>query len=152
MVILGLVSYKKVAGLMNTPDGRKATGGFQKMLSSAIAAPKCGQSLLQIRGALESYRTDHKQKYPATLSALVPDYLPDKSVISVGDVALQPAYTPPKTGSSAETPIVSYDLGNNNLINMKEAAVSQQIIVVLRKDGRIFSNQIQRTEMFPPNH
>ncbi len=148
-VLIGLVSYKKLSTLMATPGGRKASGGFQKMISSAIAAPKCGQSLVQIRSAIQSYQADHKNKYPPSLDALVPDYIASKSVITVGDADVRPSYTPPRAGHASAAPLVTYDLGDNALITTREASVSQQIKVVLQQDGHIFNDQIQRTEMFP---
>ncbi|HZT40610.1 MAG TPA: hypothetical protein VFA07_00405 [Chthonomonadaceae bacterium] len=123
--------------------------GFQRMMSNAMSAPQCAQRLVYVREALDSYRKDHKGAYPASLSALVPHYLNDDSYLSCqGGETSAFVYTPPKSDSPADTPVASYSFGESQFMATTRGQVSQTTIVRLLKDGRVVSDQINRTTFY----
>jgi hypothetical protein len=123
--------------------------GAKNLLQSAFSAPQCGQSLGQVRVALEDYRRANKGQYPEDLSALVPNYMhPDILDACGGDVKqlgnrLQ--YFPPKATTPPDAPVVSIHFGDSSIVPTQV----QTLYVRLLKDGRVVLDQVARTEILP---
>lgn len=135
LVILVVISFYII--------GKKFGGFIQNSVSSQR---DCAQSLVGIRTALRDYQTKHNGKYPAKLSDLVPDYLSDRSALTCnGDPATETTYTPPKQDAPEETAVVSFTGPESTMMEVGQSQLSQRVVVRLLKDGRIVSDQMQRT-------
>ncbi len=139
VVVIGVAGVMRIARDPN----------FRKAINSAASAPQCGQNLQSVRDGLEAYRNAHGGKYPPMLAALSPKYLTDPSLLvcgSQGGERMKTEYTPPKSDSSADAPIVSYVGGETTLLAGKMTRIGS---IRLLRDGRIVSDQVQRMEIVP---
>lgn len=122
----------------------------QQLLQGVFSAPACGQSLLQVRMALEDYRRDHKGRYPEQLSDLIPRYLHPQRLDACGGTLEQLAprtrYTPPDANTPPDAPVVSIRLTESAPV----PAQVQTLYVRLLHDGRVILEQVARTELARP--
>lgn len=125
--------------------------GAQKLFRGVVTAPACGQSLGQVRVALEDYRRTHKGQYPSNLTELVPKYMHpqvmDACGGSVDQLASRTHYTPPKANAPADAPVVSIHMSDSSLVPTQ----TQTLYVRLLKDGRVVLDQVARTELVRPD-
>lgn len=143
-----LIILAIIAGIFGVYSFSKSSA-IQKMMSSAMTAPQCARRLWYVGGALDSYRKDHKGSYPTSLSALVPHYLQDNSYLSCqGGLTAAFEYTPPKADSPPDAPVISYSFGELQFMATTQGQVSQTTVVRLLKDGRIVTDQINRTTYY----
>ncbi len=120
----------------------KGAGGFVRDIA---AAPDYKQKLIAVQSALQTYQHDHKGKYPAKLSDLVPNYLPDDSNFSyqVGDVPHRMEYTPPVKDAPDDAVVAGFQTTQIHVMNFQ----TQTIYVHLLKNGRIVQDQIVRQDL-----
>ncbi|HLV79961.1 MAG TPA: hypothetical protein VKT32_06740 [Chthonomonadaceae bacterium] len=146
-----LVILVVILGVIGAYSFSKSSG-LQKVMSSAMSAPQCAQRLWYVRQALDSYRKDHKGAYPTTLEALTPHYLQDSSYLSCqGGETSAFTYTPPRSDSPADAPVVSYSFGETEFMATTRGQITETTLVRLLKDGRIVSDQVQRTVLYQFN-
>ncbi|MCW3055162.1 MAG: hypothetical protein JWN14_4332 [Chthonomonadales bacterium] len=136
VVIIGGVMLSK------TLKGSAGAKGMMNVLSSMEPA---GQSMQKVEVALEDYQKDHNGKYPATLDALIPKYVSDKSafVCGEGENAVPMEYTVPKSSDTDGFVVVRAHIGDLTLVRTQV----QKMYVCLLKNGQVVSEQNVRTIM-----
>ncbi|HZP83877.1 MAG TPA: hypothetical protein VFB21_19715 [Chthonomonadaceae bacterium] len=122
---------------------------MRNMISNIQSVRDCAGNLVSLQSALEKYTAAHGGKYPATLSELVPKYLPDKAALTCGGAGsaaggqgMEVEYARPGPDTPPETPVISF--------RGREAALLGQRTmqyVRLLKDGRIVMDTVQRQEI-----
>ena len=121
----------------------KGSAGAKGMMSVFSAMDPAAKSVQKVGSALEDYQRDHNGKYPATLDALVPKYVSDKSafICGEGDSPAPMEYTAPKPGDTDTSVVVRVHLGDVTLVRTQV----QRMYVCLLKNGQIVSEQNVRT-------
>lgn len=118
--------------------------GAQQFFNSMQSAQSCVGNLNMLRAALQNYQADHKGKYPATLSTLIPKYLPNSSALTCGTAnTMTLEYTPPRLNAPSDSPVVSFRSAEAVLFGKSR----QVTIYRMLKDGRIVLDNIQRSEL-----
>lgn len=139
-VILASVFFWKLG---QNPNVKKFAGGIGAMVT-------CSDSLVNVRSGLEKYLRDHNGKYPSTLSALVPKYLPDENALGCSAGSDSPSlpmvYTPPTPDSPEDAIVISVRTSEMSFVSTQ----NQVLYVRLLKDGRIVNDQVVRQELYPP--
>lgn len=124
---------------------------FKKVISGAVSASSCSQSLVSLRASLQSYRNDHDGKYPAKLADLVPKYVRDEAALGCpatgGNLPLPIEYTRPASDAPSDAVVLSVQGGESAVL----ASSQQTFYVRLLKDGSIVSDQIVRRQIVAPN-
>ena len=128
--------------LMNNFKNSKAGGGFGKMMSNIEVGREYAPKLVQIGAALDHYKEDHDGKYPATLNALVPKYMPDKTAFTPATSETVLEYTPPKPNARPDAIVVSVTNGEIVILTSRST-----IYYRLLKDGSIVQDQLQRVDV-----
>ena len=131
---------------INAFKASPSSKGFGKLMSDAAAGPKYARNLAPISSALNSYKSDHDGAYPASLNALVPKYLTDKSYFTPTESGLSFDYTAPKSGAKSDAILVSISGGMTDIAVFGQHTQTTQYYRLL-KDGRIVQDQVTRTEM-----
>lgn len=130
-----------IGGVMATRFMKKSGAGG--MFSVMAAMPHAAEKVEKVEAGIEEYRKDHNDKYPATLEALVPKYVSDKSAFICGesDAPKPMEYAPPKPGASEGTVVISVHIGDIPIMNTQ----LQKMYVCLLKNGEVVSEQQVRT-------
>ena len=123
----------------------KGAPGAKGMLNVFSAMDPAAKSVQKVESALEDYQKDHNGKYPATLDALIPKYVSDKSafVCGEGDSPIPMEYTPPKSSDTETSVVVRVHLGDITIVRTQV----QRMYVCLLKNGQIVSEQNVRTQI-----
>ena len=132
--------------MVNSVKNGASSNGFGKLMADAAAGPKYARNLAPINSALTSYKSDHNGAYPASLNALVPKYLSDKSYFTPTEASLAFDYTPPKSGAKQDAVLVSISGGMTDIALFGQHTQTTQYYRLL-KDGRIVQDQVTRTEL-----
>lgn len=132
LIILGIIVAPKV--------GQR----FHKAFRSIAAASIYVKRLQAIRTALQLYQKDHKGKYPPSLQALIPNYLPDASSLSVQlsahDAPIKAFYHPPSPNAPGDEVVAGFRIATLRIVNNQK----QTIYIDLLKDGSIVEDQFAR--------
>ncbi|MCW3096439.1 MAG: hypothetical protein JWL77_2057 [Chthonomonadaceae bacterium] len=134
VVIVGVMA----TSYMKKP-GSKGLFGVAGVVSTMTSA---AENVEKVGAGLEDYRKDHNGKYPANLDALVPKYVPDKSIFVCGssDDPKPMEYTAPKPDAADSVVVVRVHVGDIVMPNQR-----QQMYVCLLKSGEVDSEQQART-------
>jgi hypothetical protein len=109
-IILALVG---VHNLMNSKAGRQLVSGFKSAFQGGREALACETKMTDVYAAITRYRSKNG-KYPAKLSVLTPDYLPDSTVCHCSlDSNPSPThptftYSPPTSSSKPLDKVLSF--------------------------------------------
>lgn len=131
MVIGGVVAF-------NAAKNNK--GGFGKMMSNIMAGQEYIPKMRNVGEALDRYKEDHNGKYPGSLNALVPKYLPNKDAFMPQSSETTLDYTPPKPDAKPDAAVLSITNGESQILTTRTT-----LYIRLLKDGSIIQDQVQRT-------
>ena len=147
-LIWSLVGCGVIALLVVVIGGVLATRFIKKSGTNGVfgvmaALTPAAEKVEKVEAGLEEYRKDHTGKYPATLEALVPKYVSDKSAFICGesDSPKPMEYAPPKPDASEGTVVISVHIGDIPIMNTQ----LQKMYVCLLKNGDVVSEQQVRT-------
>lgn len=123
----------------------KGSAGAKGMFSVFSEMDPAAKSVQKVEVALEDYQKDHNGKYPATLDALVPKYVSDKSafICGAGDSPTPMEYAVPKSGDDDGFVVVRVHIGDVKMIRTQV----QKMYVCLLKNGQVVTEQNVRTIM-----
>ena len=122
--------------------------GLQKMFSSITASKTCGNSLIQLRTALRSYKRDHRGQYPKSLDQLKPRYFSGSEFVCRNDDESYPmTYEQPSGDTPANTQVVTIYTGQSTIMKKQ----TQDIYYCLLKDDSIVMQQVASTVIVPQN-
>ena len=131
-----------VVGMAGINAAKSGKGGIGKMVTNIMAGEEYVPKMRKVSAALDQYKDDHDGKYPASLSALVPKYMPDKASYTPDSSETNLDYTPPKPDAKPDTAILSVTNGESQILTTRTT-----IYVRLLKDGSIVQDQVQRTNL-----
>ncbi len=135
MIIVTVVALSKTPHLMST---------FSNLGNGTVA---CKQKLTEIDVALTRYEQKHNGKYPAKLSELVPDYLPDSSALTYQASPSTPkqtvVYSPPSKGQTGQVVVAKYLVGT---IDLSALGQKQEIFECLTNSHTIVQQQVVDTQ------
>jgi hypothetical protein len=136
IVVIGGFMVKRA---LKNLDTKSIVGVVSSMEPTAENVKKVG-------AGIEAYKKDHQGKYPASLEALVPNYLADKSaLLSAGDTPQPMEYTVPKPNAVGGAVVVRVHVGDIVTYNQR-----QIMYMCLLKSGEIDSEQTVRTVFQKP--
>lgn len=129
-ILIGLSIY----GLSRTKSGKTLARGFGQAMHTAEEAGLCTQKLLAIHSAIVRYH-DHTGSYPASLSSLVPDYLPGQDPLHCSMTGGDPSkptfeYIRPGSNARPDDPLVRFKaairlaIGNQTQVSETTCTVS----------------------------
>ena len=128
---------------MNTLKNSKGGGGIGKFMSSIQTGQEFTPKLTKVGAALTQYKEAHDGKYPASLNALIPKYLPNKSDFTPTSNETTIEYTPPKPDAKPDAIVLSVTNGEAN-ISFGAASSRSTLYYRLLKDGSLVQDQVQR--------
>ena len=135
-----------VAGMMGVNALKNGKGGIGKMMSNIQAGQEYAPKLVQIGAALDRYKDDHGGKYPASLNALVPNYMPDKAAFTPKSSETTIEYTPPKPDSKPDAVVLSVTNGEAE-ISFGASTSRSTLYYRLLKNGNLVQDQVQRVDI-----
>ena len=135
-----------VGGIFAMNGLKNSKGGIGKMMSNIQAGQEYAPKLVLVGAALERYKNDHGGKYPASLNALVPKYMPDKSAFTPKSSETTIDYTPPKPDSKPDAVVLSVTNGEAE-ISFGASSSRSTLYYRLLKNGNIVQDQVQRVEI-----
>lgn len=134
-IIMVAVVFSKAPHLMST---------FSTLGNGSVA---CKQKLTEIDVALTRYEEKHSGKYPAKLSELVPDYLPDSSALTYQASPTSPkqtvVYTPVSKGQTGDVVVAKYLVGT---IDLTAIGQKQEIFECLTNTHKLVQQQVVDTQ------
>jgi len=135
--------------------GQELSETFHKALQASEKVPEAGKKMVDIQGALSRYNLKNGH-YPATLTELVPDYLPDPSELHTSlDTNPDPkhisfVYTKPGVGAKPSTVILSLtwsltingtENGTSTLTQELTDSLNGRVNELQFQDGKLLSSQ-----------
>ncbi len=139
-ILLILIVVGGMIGMKSLKNSKG--GGIGKMMANISTAQEYAPKLVKVGAALDRYRDDHGGKYPASLNALVPKYMPDKSAFTAKTSETVIEYTPPRPNASPDAIVLSVTNGEIQILTSHST-----IYYRLLKDGRIVQDQLQRVDV-----
>jgi hypothetical protein len=125
----------------------KSNSGFGGVIKNTVSAQVCGQSINSVSVAIAAYRTDHKGKYPAKLTDLVPDYLADSATVDCGGTVKELGdkliYHVPSPKAPDDTMMVEINMGEASFGNIQTTLSYVRIL----KSGEVVVDQVTRQKV-----
>jgi|GEM_PF-2472980 len=142
-LLLGVIFIVALANSASKGGG----GGFGGVIKNTVSAQVCGQSMESVSVAIEAYRADHKGKYPAKLTDLVPDYLADSATVDCGGTVKQLGdklvYRIPPQKAPDETAVVEIHMGSASIGSLQTTLSYVRIL----KNGEVVVDQVTRQKV-----
>ena len=142
-LLLGVIFVVALANSASKSGG----GGFRGVIKNTVSAQVCGQSINSVSVAIESYRDEHKGKYPAKLTDLVPDYLADTATVDCGGTVKQLGdklvYHVPSQKAPDDTMMVEIHMGTASIGSIQTTLSYVRIL----KNGEVVVDQVTRQKV-----
>jgi len=145
IALLMVLFFVGVRQMMNTKEGKQVMTGIQTAIKAIPAEKACESKLTEVHEAITRYRAKNG-KYPPTIAALSPDYLPDPTTchcsLDSNPAPTHPTfeYTPPTPASKPADKVLLFTWTQK--IGIQNQTETVQIAYYYNVAGKEMAQQI----------